>query len=145
MRPKNRGWRFLRQPLRREINEDIRMGNFELLSLCYIKLSCHAPALQPMQLTISHIYSLSSFLHSARNCPLWSFPQQGLVISFPSSFAKKPSAFSKEQIDILQEWFFDNIENPYPSTEQKQFLSELTGLNVKQIQRWFGNRRKRFL
>ena len=57
----------------------------------------------------------------------------------------KPSAFSKEQIDILQEWFFDNIENPYPSTEQKQFLSELTGLTVKQIQRWFGNRRKRFL
>ncbi|KAJ5068244.1 homeobox protein transcription factor [Anaeramoeba ignava] len=44
---------------------------------------------------------------------------------------------------ILKEFFLENIENPYPSKNEKENLSEKTGLSIRQINTWFINARRR--
>lgn len=48
-----------------------------------------------------------------------------------------------ENTEILKTWFFEHVENPYPSPEQKKMLRGLTGLTSTQIRNWFTNFRKR--
>eukprot|EP01017_Pseudomicrothorax_dubius_P038983 TRINITY_DN5925_c0_g1_i1.p1 TRINITY_DN5925_c0_g1~~TRINITY_DN5925_c0_g1_i1.p1 ORF type:complete len:654 (+),score=123.91 TRINITY_DN5925_c0_g1_i1:47-1963(+) len=51
----------------------------------------------------------------------------------------------KKATEILKNWFLQNIHNPYPNSDVKEYLSKATGLNKKQIQNWFTNSRKRYL
>eukprot|EP01080_Neovahlkampfia_damariscottae_P004767 gene4767-8349_t len=44
---------------------------------------------------------------------------------------------------ILKEWFLKNIENPYPTEEQKLQLEKETNLSFTQINNWFINKRVR--
>lgn len=44
----------------------------------------------------------------------------------------------------LQKWFIAHLANPYPTEEEKTELSVQTGLNLKQINTWFGNHRGRY-
>ncbi|CAD8141622.1 unnamed protein product [Paramecium pentaurelia] len=53
--------------------------------------------------------------------------------------------FQKRSIDILKKWFLDHLDNPYPDNTEKQRLSKITGMHVRQIQNWFTNSRKRYL
>jgi hypothetical protein len=46
-------------------------------------------------------------------------------------------------VDILNEWFDEHIQNPYPSLDDKERLSKLGGISVKQVNAWFSNRRNR--
>merc|ERR1719446_1162867 len=50
---------------------------------------------------------------------------------------------SHEQTNVLMNWFNANEVDPYPSSGEKDRLSEMTGLDVRQIEHWFTNRRKR--
>jgi hypothetical protein len=43
----------------------------------------------------------------------------------------------------LTEWISKNLENPYPSRDDKSKLSLETGLNPIQVSNWFSNWRKR--
>lgn len=54
-----------------------------------------------------------------------------------ASRISKPSKF------ILEEWIKLNIEDPYPSHEQKLLLCNKTGVSYKQISNWFINRRSK--
>jgi len=36
-------------------------------------------------------------------------------------------------IHILQKWFLEKMENPYPTPEEKDVLSIETGMTVKQV------------
>lgn len=55
----------------------------------------------------------------------------------------KRSPFSKENHAILNEWFDNNISNPYPSYFEKNQLMKQTGLKKTQIINWFVNERIR--
>lgn len=44
---------------------------------------------------------------------------------------------------ILEEWFTNNIQYPYPSDKTKNELAKLSKLNVKQITNWFVERRRK--
>jgi hypothetical protein len=55
---------------------------------------------------------------------------------------KKRVAHAFNSISILEKWFTDNIEAPYPSAEQKHQLAESTNLTITQINNWFMYRRR---
>merc|ERR1719259_262384 len=52
--------------------------------------------------------------------------------------------FSKESSEILNEYFYSNLSNPYPSEEEKEELARKCGLTVLQVSNWFGNKRIRY-
>ncbi|XP_019434116.1 PREDICTED: homeobox protein SBH1-like [Lupinus angustifolius] len=56
---------------------------------------------------------------------------------------KKNGKLPKEARQQLLEWWNRHYKWPYPSESQKQALAESTGLDLKQINNWFINRRKR--
>ncbi|KAE9614934.1 hypothetical protein Lal_00035969 [Lupinus albus] len=56
---------------------------------------------------------------------------------------KKNGKLPKEARQQLLEWWNRHYKWPYPSESQKQALAESTSLDLKQINNWFINRRKR--
>jgi hypothetical protein len=44
---------------------------------------------------------------------------------------------------ILSEWYEDNLDNPYPSDEEKCELVKRTGITEQQVKSWFANKRSR--
>ncbi|KAK5731445.1 homeodomain superfamily [Elasticomyces elasticus] len=57
--------------------------------------------------------------------------------------ARKRSTLPSRSIKIMRAWFNQNIMDPYPSEEQKAWLSSATGISMIQISAWFINRRRR--
>ncbi|ODV89230.1 hypothetical protein CANCADRAFT_3861 [Tortispora caseinolytica NRRL Y-17796] len=56
----------------------------------------------------------------------------------------RPNRLLKSKaVDVLSEWFEQNIDRPYPSMEVKQRLAKLAGCSVVQVNNWMGNARKR--
>ena len=49
----------------------------------------------------------------------------------------------QDQLDVLRRWFEEHGSDPYPSPEEKTALAERVGMEVRQIEHWFTNRRKR--
>ena len=49
----------------------------------------------------------------------------------------------QDQLDVLRRWFDEHGSDPYPSPEEKTALAERVGMEVRQIEHWFTNRRKR--
>ncbi|CAF1110670.1 unnamed protein product [Brachionus calyciflorus] len=46
-------------------------------------------------------------------------------------------------VDIMNDWFEDHINNPYPTLEEKEKMARQAGITVKQVTAWFSNRRNR--
>ncbi|EFC46735.1 homeodomain-containing protein [Naegleria gruberi] len=46
---------------------------------------------------------------------------------------------------VLENWFLEHYKHPYPTNEEKQWLSDQTQLNLTQINNWFINKRGRSL
>lgn len=46
-------------------------------------------------------------------------------------------------LQVMNTWYEDNLDNPYPSKEQKQQLAEQGGITVNQVKSWFANKRNR--
>ncbi|XP_037029941.1 zinc finger protein 175-like isoform X1 [Bradysia coprophila] len=44
---------------------------------------------------------------------------------------------------LLNEWFMSNLQNPYPTEEQKEVLMSQTNMTKVQVNYWFINKRKR--
>ncbi len=53
--------------------------------------------------------------------------------SADNSAIMKGSRFPKKILFILHEWFSAHMEDPYPAKEEKKFLSDKTGLSMKQV------------
>jgi hypothetical protein len=49
----------------------------------------------------------------------------------------------RDQLSILQEWFDMHEDDPYPDVDEKANLSIQTGMEVRQVEHWFTNQRKR--
>ena len=69
--------------------------------------------------------------------------------SIPPRITTKSSSVSRKHqlpdkaVDILNEWFDEHIQNPYPSLDDKERLAKAGGISVKQVNAWFSNRRNR--
>ncbi|CAF0788310.1 unnamed protein product [Brachionus calyciflorus] len=46
-------------------------------------------------------------------------------------------------VDIMNDWFEDHINNPYPTLDEKEKMAKQAGITVKQVTAWFSNRRNR--
>ncbi|CAJ0579212.1 unnamed protein product, partial [Mesorhabditis spiculigera] len=57
---------------------------------------------------------------------------------------RKRRNFSKSATDILNDYFFQNLSNPYPSEEVKEDLARRCNISVSQVSNWFGNKRIRY-
>ncbi|CAH1787104.1 unnamed protein product [Owenia fusiformis] len=57
---------------------------------------------------------------------------------------RKRRNFSKTASEILNEYFYSHLSNPYPSEEAKEELARKCGISVSQVSNWFGNKRIRY-
>ncbi|XP_018535280.2 pre-B-cell leukemia transcription factor 1 isoform X1 [Lates calcarifer] len=57
---------------------------------------------------------------------------------------RKRRNFSKQATEILNEYFYSHLANPYPSEEAKEELSKQCSITVAQVANWFGNKRIRY-
>ncbi|EFC42231.1 homeobox domain-containing protein [Naegleria gruberi] len=61
-----------------------------------------------------------------------------------SKHGKKRKGYPKEITKVLNDWFFANLQNPYPSEDEKKGLVDQTTLSLLQINNWFSNKRVRY-
>ena len=57
---------------------------------------------------------------------------------------RKRRNFSKQASEILNEYFYSHLSNPYPSEEAKEELARKCEITVSQVSNWFGNKRIRY-
>ncbi|XP_076436822.1 pre-B-cell leukemia transcription factor 1-like isoform X3 [Babylonia areolata] len=57
---------------------------------------------------------------------------------------RKRRNFTKNATEILNEYFYSHLSNPYPSEEAKEELARKCGISVSQVSNWFGNKRIRY-
>ncbi|XP_064557006.1 pre-B-cell leukemia transcription factor 3-like [Zonotrichia leucophrys gambelii] len=57
---------------------------------------------------------------------------------------RKRRNFSKQATEVLNEYFYSHLSNPYPSEEAKEELARRGGISVSQVSNWFGNKRIRY-
>merc|ERR1712109_344438 len=57
---------------------------------------------------------------------------------------RKRRNFSKQATEVLNEYFYSHLSNPYPSEEAKEELARKCGITVSQVSNWFGNKRIRY-
>ncbi|KAL3089453.1 hypothetical protein niasHT_028627 [Heterodera trifolii] len=69
---------------------------------------------------------------------------QLLLIKSRAGQKKKRQNFSREAIRILNDYFLEHIDLPYPDDGIKMALAEKCGITLAQVSNWFGNKRIRF-
>ncbi|CAL9706222.1 unnamed protein product [Knipowitschia caucasica] len=57
---------------------------------------------------------------------------------------RKRRNFSKQATEVLNEYFYSHLSNPYPSEEAKEELAKNCGITMSQVSNWFGNKRIRY-
>jgi hypothetical protein len=57
---------------------------------------------------------------------------------------KTRRSLSKKATEVLTQWFFEHINDPYPSDEEKAMLATQCSLTLNQVNNWFGNKRIRY-
>jgi len=57
---------------------------------------------------------------------------------------RKRRNFTKKSTEVLNEYFYSHLANPYPSEEAKEDLARSCGISVSQVSNWFGNKRIRY-
>ncbi|KIH47044.1 homeobox domain protein [Ancylostoma duodenale] len=63
-------------------------------------------------------------------------------------YRRKRRNFSKQATEVLNEYFYSHLSNPYPSEEAKEELARQCNITVSQVgdsvSNWFGNKRIRY-
>ncbi|XP_062304547.1 pre-B-cell leukemia transcription factor 1-like isoform X2 [Osmerus eperlanus] len=57
---------------------------------------------------------------------------------------RKRRNFNKQATEVLNEYFYSHLSNPYPSEEAKEELAKKCSITVSQVSNWFGNKRIRY-
>jgi len=57
---------------------------------------------------------------------------------------KKHKSLPKKASQSLSAWFFEHINNPYPTEQEKSMLAAAGNLTLVQVNNWFGNKRIRY-
>ncbi|XP_053384901.1 uncharacterized protein LOC128550258 [Mercenaria mercenaria] len=55
----------------------------------------------------------------------------------------KSRLLPKHAVKVMQTWYEENLENPYPSREVTLSMASEGGVTVEQIRKWFANKRNR--
>uniref|UniRef100_A0A8C9VCY0 Pre-B-cell leukemia transcription factor 4 n=1 Tax=Scleropages formosus TaxID=113540 RepID=A0A8C9VCY0_SCLFO len=68
------------------------------------------------------------------------------LLTLPSvhRLRRKRRNFNKQATEVLNEYFYSHLSNPYPSEEAKEELAKKCGITVSQVSNWFGNKRIRY-
>ncbi|XP_017214451.1 pre-B-cell leukemia homeobox 1a isoform X1 [Danio rerio] len=66
------------------------------------------------------------------------------VMILRSRFLDARRNFNKQATEILNEYFYSHLSNPYPSEEAKEELAKKCSITVSQVSNWFGNKRIRY-
>lgn len=64
-------------------------------------------------------------------------------VTTPSDTAGARPGFPQSAVRLLRQWMTANSHYPYPTREDKEMLSTMTGLSQTQIINWFANARRR--
>lgn len=58
---------------------------------------------------------------------------------------KSPQKLNKDSktIDVLNQWFDEHSDKPYPTKKEKEELAKRSKMTVKQVSTWFNNKRYR--
>jgi hypothetical protein len=56
---------------------------------------------------------------------------------------RKSRLLPKHAVKVMQSWYDENLENPYPSREVTLSMASEGGVSVEQIRKWFANKRNR--
>lgn len=62
-----------------------------------------------------------------------------------SKAKRKKNSLPCHALKILEEWLNNNLDDPYPSKAEKEYLSQSSDLTFKQVSNWFINARVRKL
>ncbi|XP_029928098.1 pre-B-cell leukemia transcription factor 1-like isoform X3 [Myripristis murdjan] len=57
---------------------------------------------------------------------------------------RKRRNFNKQATEVLNQYFYSHLANPYPSEEAKEELAKKCAITVSQVSNWFGNKRIRY-
>jgi len=57
--------------------------------------------------------------------------------------SRRHQQLPEEAVDIMNEWFTEHINNPYPTQIEKERLADECKITIKQVTAWFSNRRNR--
>lgn len=68
---------------------------------------------------------------------------QGLV-NFQSAEQKRERLPAKA-VNVMREWLFEHVENPFPTNEEKIEIAFQAELTTQQVNQWFVNARRRIL
>lgn len=49
---------------------------------------------------------------------------------------RKRRNFSKQATEVLNEYFYSHLSNPYPSEEAKEELAKQCGITISQVNQW---------
>lgn len=79
---------------------------------------------------------------------VWKTQVQVTTQTKKNTTAKKSETKTRPNIprkarDILEAWFKENVDSPYPKLHDKERLCTQTGLSMKKIDNWFINERSR--
>lgn len=69
-------------------------------------------------------------------------PGKPLFTVFKPFFRRKRRNFSKQATEVLNEYFYSHLSNPYPSEEAKEELAKQCGITVSQVSMLQETRRK---
>nr|CAH8841438.1 unnamed protein product [Trichobilharzia regenti] len=59
------------------------------------------------------------------------------------SYLNRNRPLNSNAVDIMEDWYLNHEDKPYPSTIEKQWLAANGGITVMQVNSWFANRRTR--
>ena len=96
------------------------------------------------QCSTNQVGDYSSFapqVHS-QSSPVEPKKQQHQSSKYDEKYSRKHQ-LPDQALSILNEWFDDHVNNPYPTLEEKEKLASKGDISVKQVNAWFSNRRNR--
>jgi len=108
------------------------------------------PTFQPnstQRVSTDSYYSLnntsSSYNHDRCSGIDASYLQEEHFTSAKNRMKSRKQLLSDEAVEIMNNWFEDHVNNPYPQPEEKERMAFSGNITVKQVTAWFSNRRNR--
>lgn len=66
-----------------------------------------------------------------------------LRAQYITEIGRKKKRLPQKATKLLNEWFMQHLDHPYPTEEEKRVLSTRCDITVEQVSRWFANKRTR--
>ncbi|GAB7351519.1 hypothetical protein MBLNU459_g2160t2 [Dothideomycetes sp. NU459] len=104
------------------------------------------PQRQPCHPVSSYASEYRASAHDEHSGASYPYAQSYFVPShyeYQNGKSRKRSNLPKQSTEIMKKWFDENMQNPYPSEEQKRHFAAVAGINLTQVSNWFINHRRR--